>query len=584
MWNFYVVLGPTTRLSLFKSRPVDSSWFHKPPPYLVIQDKGIAQGPFQVDVGATDGQYLSAKCYQGIMAAAISCHDSHTECDRDQNDPCHSMAFRLIDVHTKTFVLATGGEQYVALSYVWGDTARHTPRSFDTLPEELPQTIADAISVVHNLGIQYIWIDAYCIDQSNSLELSQAVANMDSVFESAFLTLCPLWADIHHGLQGVSMAFESPQAYPLGNHHVCWAYGDEHPLDEGMRNTPWHNRAWIFQESMLSRLRLCFLRSSVLLSCPWQRMSSHYHMCGPIDPAKHQSDDSIKTHLQMTKWRFYSYSILVSRYSRRQLTYASDALNAIKGILSRITKQTGMEFVHGLPQSDLLNGLLWHPSFIGDYKDETPHEQPAMVNTNQRGLFPSWSWLSYSRSVDFAYLERNSTLITYPLHARWRTSINTLDQECFIRDTAQVHASNSSALLTIITESISVIMVPDLADEESPNDMERFQWVLEPPVDGGKTTAVRQSKRERPFSWSEPAYFESVLIPVEILPRLCIGPGRCAVRLLQLVRIVREKEDIVIAMAVGKAENGVLERLGLLVVPYEYWVGRGPEQRTGFIQ
>lgn len=273
MWHFYVFMGSMIRLWPYKIPSIHVPGCHEPVA-LVIQERRIAQGPFQLDTSTRDGQYLPARCYDAIMAGAESCHGTHTACDRDVTDPSRAMTFRLIDVHTKMVIPATGGEKYVALSYVWGRSARQTPRLFESLPETLPQTIADVISVVQNLGMQYVWIDAYCIDQSNESELSQAISNMGSVYESAFMTLCPFWADSRHGLHGVSIPFKSPQTYPLGRDHICWAYGRYHPLDRDITDTPWHNRAWVFQESMLARLRLCFLRGSVHLSCLKQKMNS----------------------------------------------------------------------------------------------------------------------------------------------------------------------------------------------------------------------------------------------------------------------------------------------------------------------
>lgn len=44
---------------------------------------------------------------------------------------------------------------------------------------------------------------------------------MGTVYESAFLTLCPFWADSEHGLHGVSLAFEAPTTYLIGDKYVC---------------------------------------------------------------------------------------------------------------------------------------------------------------------------------------------------------------------------------------------------------------------------------------------------------------------------------------------------------------------------
>jgi hypothetical protein len=51
------------------------------------------------------------------------------------------------------------------------------------LPEKVPQTIEDAILVVKALGERFLWVDAYCIDQTNSQERQVMIDNMDLIYE-----------------------------------------------------------------------------------------------------------------------------------------------------------------------------------------------------------------------------------------------------------------------------------------------------------------------------------------------------------------------------------------------------------------
>lgn len=73
-------------------------------------------------------------------------------------------------------------------------------------------------------------------------------------------------------------------------------------------------------------------------------------------------------------------------------------------------------------------------------------------------------------------------------------------------------------------------------------------------------------------------------MPYKFSPGLYADLGRCAMRLLKLVRMTRREEDIVLSMVVYETKDGMLERLGLLAIPYEYWAGRDPKQCTEFIQ
>jgi hypothetical protein len=77
---------------------------------------------------------------------------------------------RLIDCQTMMVIAATS-QPYLALSYVWGRAMFDTHNEYSgpegVLPENLPSTIADAISVTKRLGYRYLWVDKYTIDQKN---------------------------------------------------------------------------------------------------------------------------------------------------------------------------------------------------------------------------------------------------------------------------------------------------------------------------------------------------------------------------------------------------------------------------------
>jgi hypothetical protein len=68
--------------------------------------------------------------------------------------------FRLIECRTLEVVRASLNEQYVALSYVWGDEvvrkARSYPMSTVTPQEHFPRTIQDAVKVALGLGFRYL--------------------------------------------------------------------------------------------------------------------------------------------------------------------------------------------------------------------------------------------------------------------------------------------------------------------------------------------------------------------------------------------------------------------------------------------
>lgn len=70
---------------------------------------------------------------------------------------------------------------------------------------------------------------------------------------------------------------------------------------------------------------------------------------------------------------------LVGEYTRRELTYDSDMLPALGGIVSRVSKRTGDQFLAGLWKENIHIELLWMAR-------DVPHREPEKYRA------PSWSW------------------------------------------------------------------------------------------------------------------------------------------------------------------------------------------------
>jgi len=86
---------------------------------------------------------------------------------------------------------------------------------------------------------------------------------------------------------------------------------------------------------------------------------------------------------EMYRWR--EYWELVSAYCSRDFSCQSDALDAVRGILTRLTT-TGLfpgGFLWGLPREELFDALMW-------LQEEDAALRPG---------FPSWSWLGWQRSA-----------------------------------------------------------------------------------------------------------------------------------------------------------------------------------------
>jgi hypothetical protein len=77
------------------------------------------------------------------------------------------------------------------------------------LPERLPQTLEDALTLTEAIGGQFVWIDKYCIDQNNTNEVEEQIANMDTIYRQAWLTIIAMMSDsVNSGIAGVSQPMQ----------------------------------------------------------------------------------------------------------------------------------------------------------------------------------------------------------------------------------------------------------------------------------------------------------------------------------------------------------------------------------------
>lgn len=164
---------------------------------------------------------------------------------------------------------------------------------------------------------------------------------------------------------------------------------------ENQGNSPWDLRAWTLQEALLSRRCLYFDGSHVYMTCA-QEM---FHETLEADEAPdriptfqsstHYWQNGFDIILTDQIWRQTTYGAFVDSYTRRNLTFQADALNACRAALTQMTLATGVGFLWGLPLKGLASALLW---------------QPEQYHCLQRRTgFPSWSWLGWVGRINYDY-------------------------------------------------------------------------------------------------------------------------------------------------------------------------------------
>lgn len=223
-----------------------------------------------------------------------------------------------------------------------------------------------------------------CIDQDNKIEKHALIQNMDQIYSKAQLTIiAAAGSDPTYGLPGVGSKPRSVQ------HHV--RVGDMklvqlmYPGSDFPRSA-WWERAWTYQEGVLSPRKLVFTDHQVFYVCNQthfaESLNAYTAGAAGVKTDSFPGSSSFSDMVLPTDSR--SYESYLRDITARALSHESDALNACLGIL----KATNTSHVWGIPIRTYpipTIALCWR------------HNTPA----HRRLDFPSWSWTGWKGAVDF---------------------------------------------------------------------------------------------------------------------------------------------------------------------------------------
>lgn len=298
----------------------------------------------------------------------------------------------VIDCESERLVPAGPGCRFAALSYVWG---RSRDGGHDEDDDEepfqsdlrkgrrpLPRTVHDAMHVVRELGLQFLWVDQYCIDDNDAAgRKHHTISNMDAVYRRAALTIVAA-SGTHsdHGLPGSRRIHRRLGTYSLWENggrsesrdvtvsrienggNEAYVYIDE--AHSELSELVWSTRGWTYQEGLLSQHRLVFTEMQASFQCQHSNNSNRVARAGDV---------------------FYR----IEEYTRRHLTYPTDSLRAFLGVLRAFEKLSppaehlwGVPFVFSAEGHirQLAQGLLW--------------KSQSCSLRRIRGI-PSWTWAGW---------------------------------------------------------------------------------------------------------------------------------------------------------------------------------------------
>jgi hypothetical protein len=208
------------------------------------------------------------------------CSLSHTSCQRLPPTP---LPKRVVAVRSILLVETRNQSgRYICLSHCWGVSRPRCLTTRSTIKdnlgeiawESLPDTFRDAIQVTKKLDVQFLWIDSICIIQDDNHDREEESSKMASIYQNSYLTLCatsapsddaglwpraPVDAVKMISIQKSSNNYkvymregEDAQAVHLRCSHLI-------PVREKIKVLcPLMNRAWVFQEQILSPRLLHF--------------------------------------------------------------------------------------------------------------------------------------------------------------------------------------------------------------------------------------------------------------------------------------------------------------------------------------
>lgn len=317
---------------------------------------------------------------------------------------------KLIDCTTRVVVEAPPGCQYVALSYVWGSCGTinicRGAKQTAFLPKTLPRTIEDAIIVTISLHLRYLWVDQVCIDQSDPDTVHQQISSMHSIYGSAMLTLiAATGTDADSGLSGISKPRTLQERINLNGR----IYFVDENFGRVINDGKWNTRGWTYQEEQCSTRRLYFTSLEVVARCRYNCSKGVYE-CNMerLQPSQSKIRLGLREPDRPVSVKMMEH---IRDYTRRNLSYQSDALNAIRGVLNFEADLDSSKHIWGMPIHDgVLREADNSPSRLSRYvfarsllwQILPDHEH----SIGRRPGFPSWSWAGWIGPVTWAYIGR----------------------------------------------------------------------------------------------------------------------------------------------------------------------------------
>jgi len=350
--------------------------------------------------------------------------------------------FRLVDCETHSIVLGDR-QPYAALSYVWGASSGNgnphiSPGTLDF--PVLPSTIRDAMAVAKGLGLRYIWIDRYCIDQQDESEVYDQTSKMDVIYRNADITIiAAAGKDVNDGLPGIQPRESGIQPIAKVAGHLLVST----MMEPGrlISASKWNTRGWTYQEGILSRRRIVFTENQVYFECGGMycresldlSLSTLHTPDGKGFEAQYHDGFNVGIFPKEIGQRPLELPNRLDDYTKRDFSNPNDILKGFMGVFGVFEQSVGAacHFV-GVPilppdsRGSTESDSEWSPirAFCMGLTWEL--QMPGEVHARRKG-FPSWSWTGWFGATNTAFMTYNTYDTRWKQHPDFQLRIRLKD-------------------------------------------------------------------------------------------------------------------------------------------------------------
>ncbi|KAF4454145.1 HET-domain-containing protein [Fusarium austroafricanum] len=318
---------------------------------------------------------------------------------------------------------------YVALSHCWGPKGsclvQTTTETLDQNKagirwDSLSDVYKDSIQLCQMFEVDYLWIDSLCIIQDNKDDWEAESSKMAGYYSQATFTIAVESSPdgnfsflTNRQKRWQSQTYSVKDRQGIHRHYSVQEHCNLQYVDTGILGKYFKegkklltNRAWAFQEHLLSRRLIRFTPSGIIWQCKAGVFLGEELLNGLIRPPslipdtyyhKMPSLQAKKLNKQQEP-TFREWAAYLAAYSRRDITYESDWLPALSGIAAKHQAKLQGPYLAGIWADHLPYSLCWER-----------RRGAATFYANPENNIPSWSWASlHTTEVHYPYLTYDS--------------------------------------------------------------------------------------------------------------------------------------------------------------------------------